>query len=160
RNRMFRSLCLSVPLLGLALLAGSSPAPAPAQQKEKIDHPRLRAALHELREARNYLKDAPDNWPPGYKERAVQSINDSIATVRTILAVKDVDTFRGVDRNPDYYAKYKDHPRLRAALEDIRDARDEIRSSPSDFGGLKEHVLDDFDVAAGNIVTLIRFRKK
>jgi hypothetical protein len=146
-----------VPILALA---ASPSGPAPAQEKKKIDHPRLRAALHELREARNYLKDAPDNWPPGYKEHTLQSLNDSIATVRTILAVKDVDTFRGVDRNPDYYKKYKDHPRLRAALEDIRDARDELRSSPSDFGGLKEHALDDFDVAAGNIVGLIRFWKK
>jgi hypothetical protein len=154
---MFRCLCLSTTLLALALFAGPPPAPAAGQ---KVDHPRLRAALHELREARTVLKDAKDVWPPGYKEQALRSLNDAIATVRTILAVKDVDNFRGVDRNPDYYRRYKDHPRLRAALDDIRDARDELRSARAEFAGLKDQALDDLDVAAGSIVMLIRHGKR
>lgn len=146
--------------LGAALLAFSGATTATAQPKGKVDHPRLRAALHELREARATLKDAKDTWPPGYKERAMGSINEAVKTVQTILAVKDVDAFVGVDRNPDYYKRYKDHPRLRAAVDDLRDARDELKAAKADVGDLKERAIDDIDVAIGDILTLIRRDKR
>src|SRR5687768_7863334 len=149
-------LCRSLPVFTLMWLLASS-GPATAQQK--LTHPRLRAVLHELREARAVLKDARDTWPQGYKDRALQHIDDAIVTIKTILAVKNVDDFRGVQRSPDYYTRYKDHPRLRAALDDVRDARDELRGTKSDFGGLKDRALDDLDLAAGSIVTLIRYAK-
>lgn len=155
---MPRLLCIAPALAAaLALLAG--PADRRATAQKKVDHPQLRAALHEMREARNALKDAKDSWPPGYKERALEHIDDAIKTVRTILAVEDVNTFVGVDRNPDYYKRYKDHPRLRAALQDMRDARDELRASKVE-GELRERGLDDIDVAVGDIITLIRQNKK
>jgi hypothetical protein len=139
----------------LAVLAGSFAGTAEAQ--EKVDHPSLRAALHELRDARSELKSARDAWPPGYRERALRSIDDAVQSVRTILSVKDVDTFRGVDRNPDYYAKhYKDHPRLRAALHDLRAAREELRTAGTNVGNLKERALEDIDIAIGDILVLIR----
>jgi hypothetical protein len=152
---MIRVFLSMAPALALVV---SPPAPAAAQAP--VDSPRLRAALHEMREARNHLRDARDVWPPGEKKRAEQAIQSAIESVRTILAIKDVDTFRGVDRNPDYYGKYRDHPRLRAALDDLRDAREELRSSRQEFGGHKDRALDDLDVAAGSIVHLIRHGRK
>ena len=101
-------------LAPVALVLLVSPA---AAQERRVDHPRLRAALHELREAKTALTSAKDSWPPGYKERAMSSIDNALKSVQTILAVKDVNTFVGVDRQNDYYTKYKDHQRLRAALE-------------------------------------------
>ena len=142
--------------IALVALSGLSPTPARAQ---KVDHPRLRAALHELREARAALGDAKDAWPPGYKERALASTQAAINSVKTILAVKDVNTFVGVDRDADYYKKYKDHPRLRAALEDLRDAREELRTAKADFRGLKDDAIDDIDQAIGDILTLIRHKR-
>ena len=155
---MTRRLCFAA--LGAATFALCYPQSAPAQPKAKVDHPRLRAALHELREARAALKDAKDTWPPGYKERALASINDAMKSVQTILAVKDVNAFVGVERNQDYYTKYKDHPRLRAALDDLRDARDELRAAKADVGDLKERAQDDIDVAIGDIIVLIRHNKR
>lgn len=149
---MVRKVLFAAPLL--ALFAAPSPGQPPA------NHPRLRAALHELREARAHLNDARDAWPPGHKEQAQRAIEDAMSTVQTMLAVKDVNTFRGVDRNPDYYARFRDHPRLRAALADVRDARDELRANKADFGPLRERALDDLDVAAGSIVTLLRNNKQ
>jgi hypothetical protein len=151
---MRHCLVFCTPLLALVVLA------TPVEAQEKVDHPRLRAALHELREARNALKEARDAWPPGYRERALRSIDDAIESVRTILAVKDVNTFRGVDRDVDYYKRYSDHPRLRAALEDLRDAREELRSAKADFRGKKEKALDDIEVAIGDILTLVRYKKR
>jgi hypothetical protein len=156
---MSRRLFVLAPLAAALLaLAGTSAAPVAAQDR-KVDHPRLRAALHELREARAALGDAKDSWPPGYKERALASTHAAIKSVQTILAVKDVNTFVGVDRDADYYKKYKDHPRLRAALEDLRDARDELRNAKADFRGLKDDALDDIDQAIGDILTLIRHKR-
>jgi hypothetical protein len=150
---MFRHLFVA-PALALVAFAPAAPA------QEKVDHPKLRAALHELREARKDLVAARDTWPPGYKDRALASTQDAINSVRTILNVKDVDSFRGIDRNPDYYTRYKDHPKLRSALADLRDARDELRTARGDFGGLKDRALDDIDRAIGDILTLIRDAKR
>jgi len=150
---MLRLLRTAVPALALAVFALT------AFGQRAADHPRLRAALHELREARAELKSARDTWPAGYRERAMRSINDAIESVRTILAVKSLDDFRGVERGPDFYKRFADHPRLRAALQDLREAREELRAAKADFGGKKARAIDDIDVAIGDILTLVRNRK-
>jgi len=131
-----------------------------ATAQQRVDHPHLRAALQELREARAELMAAKDSWPSGYKERAMTSINDALRSVQTILAVKDVDAFRGHERKDDYYKKYSDHPRLRAALDDLREAREELRNAKADYGNKKDRALDDIDVAIGDILVLIRNEKR
>lgn len=142
----------------LATLAAAGLGPAAAQKK--VDHPHLRAALHEMRDARKELKSARDVWPPGYHKRALESLDNAIESVRTILAVKDVNTFRGVDRQPDYYKRYKDHPRLRAALDSVREARRELHAAKADFRGKKDDAMDYLDIAAGDILVLIRHGRR
>jgi len=153
-----RILCLAPALAAAVILASQADRTATAQGK--VDHPRLRAALHEMREARAWLNSSPDQWPPGYKERALEHIDAAMKTVQTILQVKDVNAFVGVERNKDYYNQYADKPRLRAALADVRNARDELRDAKANIGDLKDRALDDLDVAAGDIVTLIRHNGK
>jgi len=159
-----RRLPLILPALVFAALAGRVPDAAgqPPGAGQRPDHPRLRAALQELREARTELRESRDAWPPGYKERATQSIERAVESVRTILAVKDVDAFRGFDRDrgQEYYQRYRDHPKLRSALQDLRDARDELRAARADFGGKKEQALDDIEVAIGDILTLVRGNRR
>lgn len=149
---------LSPATAAIVLLLGSVAGTADAQDATK--YPRLRSALHELREARDELKAARDVWPAGYKDRALNAIGDAITSVKTILAVKDVETFRGVDRNPDFYKGFKDNPRLRAALKDLRDARGELHSARADFKDLRERAIDDIDVATGDILTLLRYNRR
>ena len=151
---MTRLLCRVAPLF--AVVAFFAAAPPRASAQEKVDHPHLRAALQELREARAELEAARDNWPPGYKDRAMASLEGAMHSIQKILAVKDVNKFRGVERGDDYYKRYKDHPRLRAALGDLREARDELRTAKADFGDLKEKAIDDIDVAIGDVLTLLR----
>jgi hypothetical protein len=141
--------------LTLIILAGPAFAQGP-RRDDRADYPRLRAALHEMREARRELMESRDAWPPGHRERASRALDDGIDSIKTILSVNDVDNFRGVDRNPDFYKRFKDYPRLRAALADLRDARDELRSATADFRGMKERALDDIEVAIGEIVMLTR----
>ncbi|HVK08526.1 MAG TPA: hypothetical protein VM597_07085 [Gemmataceae bacterium] len=147
---MIRRIFSLAPVAVLLSVVGPTVAQAPPE------YPRVRAALHEIREARAFLQKAGDTYPPQERERALRALAGAIETLKTILAVRNVDDFRGVDRNPEYYTRYPDHARLRAALEDIRDARDEMRAAKNNFGGLKPQVIDDLDVAAGSLVTLIR----
>ncbi len=155
---MFRMLCNFVPAAALVALAVSSPG-ALAQERAATDHPRLRAALHEMRDARRELKASTDDWPPPHRDRAKQALDDAVGSVSAILGVKDVEGFRGVERKADYYRRFKDHPRLRAALESVRDAREESRGAKGDYRGLKDRALDDLDLAAADILILIRNRK-
>ena len=148
-------------LVAFLTAAGLATAqPTQPRQVQKVDHPRLRAALHELREARKWLSDAKDNWPPGYKERALASTQAAIDDIRTMLAVKDVDTFVGVARNDEYYKKYTDHPRLRAALDDLRDARDEVKGDKERVGAAREEIMDHIDMAIGDVLTIIHHKPK
>lgn len=144
--------------LAAAAVAGLAVAPTPAQPG--IQYPRLNAALHELRDARQELTAAPDVWPSGYKTRALVATQDAITSVKTILGVPDVAGFRGVDRTPDFYKKQPTYPHLRTALADLREARYELRAAQADFGGLKERALDDIDIAVGDILTLLRAADK
>lgn len=153
-----RTLALVAVLTATSLAAAQPGQTRPAPQR--VDHPRLRAALHELREARKWLSDAKDAWPPGYKERALSSTEAAIEDVRVMLAVKDVNTFVGADRGDDYYKKYADHPRLRAALDDLRDARDELKGDKEVVGPKREEAIDHIDMAVGDILTLIRYKPK
>ena len=146
---MFARLLLVAPLAVAAVWV----APAPAQ--EPIRHPRLHEALGELREARRELEAAGDKWPPGLKDQARSAIDGAIKSIKVILNVKG-DDFRGLDRNPDYYKQYKDHPRLRSALHDLREAHDELRKAKDDFGLHREQALGDVEIAMGSIVLLMR----
>ena len=132
---------------------------APAQERPTT-FPKLRAALHELREARREIGDARDTWPPGYRERALEATDDAIESVKKILAAGHAENFRGIDRGEDYYKRFKDHRRVRAAIQDLRDAREELLRATADAGDLKERALDDIDLALGHLIGLIRFTRQ
>jgi hypothetical protein len=153
-----RLICLALGLASAAVLS-AAPRPAAGQVKfdpNKVEYPRLRAALHELREARGWIQESRVNYPPGVKEAAVAHIQATIDGLRDVLAVRDVNSFVGYDRNKDYYNRFADNPELRSALQDVRDARDELRAAKGDLRGQKDALLDNLDIAAGDIVVLIR----
>jgi hypothetical protein len=108
-------------------------------------YPALRAALHELREARTEIRDIPG--PRGGKKvETLQAMDNAAASIELVLDVRG-GSFRGVDRNPDYYRQFRDHPRLRAALKDLRDARGELRDARADFRNNRDRALRDVNRA-------------
>jgi hypothetical protein len=148
---------VSIPVVVIAL-EGSVSAQPP-------DHPRMRAALNELREARKDLNVAKDDRPAGYKQRALEAVNDAVEALRINLAIRDVDTLKGLERNPDYYLKFKDKPRLRSAILDLRQARLELESNLANLRDpkdreLRERALDNIDIALGHILVLVKEGKK
>ena len=86
---------MSIVTVPVVVLALSGPVAA-----QPPDHPRMRAALNELREARKDLNIAKDDRPAGYKKRALEAINDAVEALRINLAIRDVDTLKGLERNP------------------------------------------------------------
>jgi hypothetical protein len=149
------------PTLATVFVAAAlAPAQTPATPEPviKIDSPRLRAALYELRLARQSLSESKDVWPLGYRDRALESTHDAIDTVQILLAVKEKDPLADVGRTDDYYKKYADHPRLRAAIDDLRDARDELKGNKEVVGPKREEAIDHIDMAVGDILTLIRYK--
>ena len=161
---MNRRILLATTAVVLSAALGFAQDPTRPDPKDppdqKLTNPKLRAALHELREARKALTDAEDVWPTGYRDRALASTQEAIDSVRIILAVKDLDKFVGVERKEDYYAKYKDYPYLRAALDDLREARDELRADKEKVNEVRQKAIDDIEVAIGDILTLIRPKPK
>ncbi len=145
--------------LSIAALATLFALGTVSAQRE-ADHPKMRAALHELREAKAAVEADREAWPEENRRRAVRALDDAMKSLGTILDVKDMKTFRGVERKPEYYKRWKEHPRLRAALQDLREARRELRDTRSDFRGVKERALDDIDVASGEILNLIRYKRR
>ena len=132
----------------------------PVHAQQKANFVRLKAALHELREARVELAEAKDAWPAGYRERSMKSLDDAIGSLKQILGVEDLERFRGVDRSAEHYKRYKDYPRLRAALQDLRTSREELVAATADTGNLKERAIDDIDVAIGDILAIVRVKRR
>jgi hypothetical protein len=141
--------------VGLVLLLAGA---VNAQRRE--EHPKLRAALHELREARAEVQGSRGVWPEAHTKRAVEAMDDAIKSLAAILEVKDIRAFRGVERRPEFYKRFKEHAHLRAALQDLREARRDLHDSRADFRGMKERALDDLDVATGEILTLLRYKRR
>ena len=145
--------------MAAVVLAAVALAPDRAVSQE-LPFVALRSTLQELREARQHLKDARDVWPPGYKDRAMTSTQAAMDSIKTIMDALGAKDFKGLDRAPEYYEKYSDHRHLRAAVADLRESRDFLRTATVDFRGHKDKAMDDIDIAVGDILTLIRHGKK
>ena len=140
---MVRQLCGCFVVLWVVLLTAS------AHAQEKTVHPRLRAALFELREARRELQNAREEFH-GHREKAHKAVEEAIVTLKLLLNIEG-DNYPKLNREPDFYKHYHDHPRLRQALRDLREAHEELRKAGGDFHGLKERGLRDIHRAIEEI---------
>ena len=112
------------------------------------------------------IEGAKDDRPAGYKERALEAIDDAIESLRINLAIREVDTLKGVERNPDLLRRSsRTTPGCARPILDLRQARLELESNlgnlrePKDRE-LRERALDDIDIALGHILVLVREQKK
>jgi hypothetical protein len=140
-------------LVGMALIGILALAPGLAGAQEKMEHKRLHAALFELREARREVNDAKHDFG-GHREKALLAIDGAIDSIKKLLRIKG-DDVRGLDRSREFYKGFKDNPRLRQALIDLREARKELSEAKGDFGGLKKRAFRDIDFAIDQIQVLL-----
>jgi hypothetical protein len=140
---MFRSVALGgVCLAGWVILVASSPVQAGGK---KILHPRLHAALYELREARTELKEATHDFG-GHREKAVKATEAAARQIELALKGAD-DNIRPLPTEADVLRKYKLHPHLNHALAVLREARVELKDASHNFGGQREAAIRDVDIA-------------
>jgi hypothetical protein len=82
-NHMFKKISAAVLTLGLMTLSPvismASPVPAPAQvlKGSAEQHPHIRAAIRELREARHELETAAHDFG-GHRKEAIEAIDNAI----------------------------------------------------------------------------------
>jgi hypothetical protein len=150
---MFRSVVLTgVCLVGGLLLTAPRPATA-AGGKE--DYPRLRHALHELREARKELKTAAHDFG-GHREKALKATNAAIRQVELCLKSRG-ENFKGLGGDADNYKKYKHHPHIHRAIHELREARGELERAPHDFGGHRADAVRDINHAIRQLEEALKF---
>jgi hypothetical protein len=142
----------------LALLACALAVAAPAAAQPG-GHPRLHVALGALREARAELRDSRDDFG-GRRDEALAALDDAARSLRQLLHLSQ-DEASSAPHPPDYYERFPDHPRLRSALRDLREARDELRAATTpNLGELRAQAEDDLDYAIGQVVGLLRHRRR
>ncbi len=144
---MFRTIFLLI--APLVFLFAKSPA-VTAQPPPR--HPKLHIALYELQAARKELKDSRDSYG-GHRARAILATDEAIVTLKLMLLVKG-DLHIG-ERNAEFYKRHKDNPRLRQALDDLHEARVELRESNS-FGILKKRGVRDIERAIEQIELVLK----
>jgi hypothetical protein len=143
-----------------AVLALAVPTQAQGRREgERREHERLHDALAELREARAELRDSRDDFR-GHKEAALSAIDDSIASLKTILRIRRDEDIRRLDRDRDFYKAHRDHPHLRQAARDLRDAAEYLERSRADFGDQKERALRDIRRAREHIEAGLEERER
>jgi len=140
---MLRRLLACAPLFALTLMVAG--APAEARQKERVQHPRLHAALFELRKAHKELKDAGGGFG-GHRKKALEAMEAAIDSIRDVLEIKGDDPNVMV-RKEEFYRRYKTYPHLRQVMVDLKEAKSELEDAKSDFRGKKKDAIRNIDVA-------------
>jgi hypothetical protein len=81
------ALLVALLLVGLSLVSwdgGTFAPPAAQAQQRRVEHPRIRAAIKELREARAELQGAGHNFG-GHREAAIAAIDAAIVQLEKAL---------------------------------------------------------------------------
>jgi len=130
---MKRSLLVTAVFAGMSLLAlGASRAAAE-------EHPRLHAALYELREARVELKEAKHDFG-GHRVKALEALDEAISQVDKALRAVG-DNIKSVNPGKDTYKGYANYPHIRHALVEAKEARKELKDASHNYKGHREKAV-------------------
>jgi hypothetical protein len=144
--------------LVVACAFGACALPGTAQAQPK--HPALHRAVYELREARTELKESAHDFG-GHREKALHAVDAAIGQIDKAL-VGAGDTVKGFrpKGDSDGFKKYKDHPHIRHALHELREAKGALENAKHDFGGHREQAIKDINIAMVQLEEVLRFPGK
>ncbi|HZS43768.1 MAG TPA: hypothetical protein VFC63_01585 [Blastocatellia bacterium] len=110
-------------------------------------HPKIRAAINALKDARMEMRNAKDEFC-GHKADAIKATDYAITQLQEALRYDRAGLIQN-DLNKASYVKvslssepYQRFPRIRAALDSLKAARDEMQNAAHDFGGHKQKALE------------------
>jgi L-lactate utilization protein LutB len=144
-------------LLSLSVVAVAALAFAPAAWGQERRHPHLVAALGEMKEARNEVREAKHDFD-GHRDKTLRALDEAIEQVDKALRAVRVES-RFVPPARSSYDRYPNHPHLRHSLVELREARTELRESRDDFGGHRDRAVQALDVAIRQLEETIRFAR-
>jgi hypothetical protein len=130
---MTRSLLVTTVLGAVALLGLGAPRAAAEE------HPRMHTALYEMRHARTELKEAAHDFG-GHRVKALEALEVAINQVDKALRAVG-DNAKGSDPGKDVYKEYANHPHIRRALAEAREARKELREAAHEYKGHREKAV-------------------
>jgi hypothetical protein len=134
---MSRLLLVSGAVVALCLAA---PPGSTAQEK----HPHLHHAIYEMREAERELREAKHDFG-GHRAKALKALEAAVH--QTEKALEAVGAPYKTFKPGKIYGSYKNHPHLRHALVEMREAERELREAKHDFKGHRERALKDLEHA-------------
>jgi hypothetical protein len=143
----------SILTIGAAFALGSLAAP-PARAEE---HPRLYAALYEMRHARTELKEAAHDFG-GHRVKALAALDAAIEQIDKALKAVG-DNAKGVEPAKDVYKGYANHPHIRHALAESRLARDELKDAAHDYKGHRVKAVKALDDVIVQLEKALKFAK-
>jgi hypothetical protein len=128
--------------------------------EKKGHHSHIHAALHELREARNELKEAGHDFG-GHREAALRAVDTAIKQLEEALRfVDDPHPEKGAGTDHDKYHGYKHHPHIHHAIHELKETRSELKEAKHDFGGHREAAIKDVDYAIEQLELALKFGGK
>ncbi len=148
---MTRSLLVTAVFAGLTVLGpGTSRASAE-------EHPRLHAALYEMRHARTELKEAKHDFG-GHRAKALEALDAAITQIEKSLKAVD-DNVKGVEPAKAVYKDYVNHPHIRHAVVEAKEARAELKAAAHDYKGHREKAVLALDEVVDQLGKALKYAK-
>ena len=148
---MTRSLLVTTAFAGLTLLGFAVPRAA------AVEHPRLHAALHEMREARTQLKEARHDFG-GHRAKALEALDNAITQVEKALKAVG-DNVKGVEPGKEVYKGYANYPHIRHAVVEAREARAELKDAAHDYKGHREKAVLALDEVIDQLGKALKYAR-
>jgi len=128
------------------------------------NHPKIRSAIAALKDARMEMRNAKDEFC-GHKADALKATDYAIAQLQDALKYAGAGLMQN-DLNKADYVKvslssepYQRFPRIRAALDSLKAARDEMQNASNDYHGHKQKALDATNDAISQLQQAIECAK-
>ena len=83
-----------------------------------------------------------------------------VAILGTMLAISQVALFAARPPAAAQERKGEQHPHIRAALRELRDAKQELQTAAHDFGGHRKEALEAVDNAIRQVDQALQYDKK
>jgi L-lactate utilization protein LutB len=124
-----------------------------------VQHPHIHHALHELREARTELREAKHDFG-GHRKAALEALDVAIDQLDKAMDAVG-DSHKGyTPPGGDVYKAYKHHPHIHHAINELKEARSELKGAAHDFKGYRVKALEAIDVAITQLEEALKFANK
>ena len=151
------AIVLASSLLCVTGLSVQAQSGGSTSDKKKHKHPHLHHALWALHHAHDQLKESKEGYL-GHKKNALHAIHQAAQNIEAILK-HEKDDFHSAPSKAQLaqaLKKYKHHPHLHHALQEVKSAHHQLKETKNDFGGHRHKALVDMDHAIQQIELLLK----